>query len=141
MGVGRCVITVIAAAYDSPTSYALAADSHGEVNGLRTPMRKLTRFAGNWLAGGAGATAEILAAFDFLAAVEPRAMENEAAVRATLGRLFVYARAAVPRSAEVPGLDSHSLLVGPLGVYVLGNDGGASPLPSRSRPRRVRSDS
>ena len=65
-------MTVIAAAYDSPTSYALAADSYGEVNGLRIPSQKLRRFAGDWLAGGAGARPGKPPAFRFLGALRAR---------------------------------------------------------------------
>ena len=116
-------MTVIAAVYESPRCYAIGADSEGEVNGLRIPSDKLCEFAVDWCIGGAGAGAEFDSAWAFLRSVEYREMATSADVEAVLRRLFAHVRATVPRSAEYPGTDSHYLLVGPLGLFVLGSFG------------------
>lgn len=119
-------MTIIAAAYDSPTSYALAADSHGLVNGLRIPSAKLARLSHGWRVGHTGSAAEGHAFADALlgSGMEDPAAAVHAAYAAVLAMTHL-------RSRDCVGLDSHFLLVGPDGVWAVGSEGLFSRPPNR----------
>jgi hypothetical protein len=121
-------VTVIAVAYDSPTSYALAADSHSLVNGLRIPSQKGGRI-GVLLIGGAGSGTESKAGIDYL--TRDGAAEAQRDPRAALAAMRLHILATTERGRDCSGLDSHFIAVHPDGVFVLGSDGGISEAPHR----------
>jgi hypothetical protein len=118
-------MTVIACAYDSPTSYALAADTYGQVNGLRIPSLKCIR-VGPYLFGGAGCGHEMIAGFEFLSKTD-----GTMDLRTTLAEMRRYILATTERTKDCVGLDSHYIAVGPGGILVLGSNGGIEEGPSR----------
>jgi len=124
-------VTVIAAAYDSPTSYALGADSHGEQGGVRVPAVKTARLPGGWLCGHTGDAVDKQAVVPVLAGAEPTEFASFPALDALLRRAYSHALGAVPRPPSSYGMDSSFLLVGPLGVVLLSGDGGVMVQPRR----------
>lgn len=121
-------MTIIAAAYDGPDRYALAADSHGVVNGLRIPSVKTWR-AGAVLLGHAGSSAEGKAGGAWLTTTGAERAQVD--LPAALAEMRLHILANTERAKDCPGLDSHYMAVGPSGVWVMGCDGGVSRAPDR----------
>lgn len=122
-------MTIIAAAYDSPTSYAIAADSYSSVNALRIPTPCKVVRAGAVLLGGAGAGSETGAGRAWL--VGEGAELAQADVRAALRAMRLHILATTERVGDHKGLDSHFLCVHPGGVLVMGHDGHITEAPHR----------
>lgn len=118
-------MTIIAAAYNGPTNYALAADSHSVANGLRRACTKTARLSGGWLVGTAGNHVEGVALVDLLRAAN---VIDAPTVRRAFVEVVGYAWM---RAAGISGLDSHMLFVGPAGIWTLGSDGGWTRAPNR----------
>lgn len=121
-------MTIIAAAYDSPTRYALACDSHSMVNGLRIPSVKASG-AGAVLVGAAGAQVESACGRAWLCGPGLDLAQRD--IRGALAAMRVHVLAHTERAKDCPGLDSHFLAVGPEGVFILGSDGGVMKAPDR----------
>lgn len=121
-------MTIIAAAYDGPNSYALAADSHGIFSGIRIPSVKTCR-AGAVLFGHAGSSAEGRAGGGWL--MDGGLEWAQSDLPMALAAMRVHILANTERAKDCPGLDSHYLAVGPSGIWMMGSDGGISRTPNR----------
>jgi len=121
-------MTIIAAAYDSPTSYAIAADSYSVVNGIRIPNAHKVVRAGPVLIGGAGCNHETSAGLAWMAG---RSWTVHRDIRVALAGMRKYILEETERNGDCKGLDSHYIAVGPDGVYLLGSNGGIMQAPSR----------
>lgn len=113
-------MSVVVAVWESPTSYAMYADDHGVVNGLRIPSVKCHR-AGDMMLGHAGSSADGALLAEYVKA-NPEPDDPEHMLRAA----YHYARAGGQRATDIPGIDAHAMLVGPFGVIVFGSDGHAN---------------
>lgn len=119
-------MTIIAAAYDSPTSYAIGADSHAEVNGNKIPRVKVARF-GPLLIGGTGYTRDSLLVNEYLTNCgDPLTGDPSKALRAA----WAYVLTETDRKRDIC-LDSSWLAVNPAGVWVLSGDGSVVAAPRR----------
>lgn len=121
-------MTVVAAAYDSPASYALAADDHSIVNGLRIPRQKAVPIGAVFL-GGAGSMVEIATGVEWLRAVG--SLQAQADLAACLAAMYRHILGTTTRAKDCAFPDSHFVAVGPGGVFVLGSDGGVAKAPDR----------
>jgi ATP-dependent protease HslVU (ClpYQ) peptidase subunit len=121
-------MTIIAAAYDSPTDYAIAADSYSVVNSLRLPSPAKVVRTGDMLIGGAGSGNETATGLAWIAAHVDHANQHPRIALADMRRHILDT---TERVGELKGLDSHYLMVGPGGILVLGSDGHISDMPSR----------
>lgn len=122
-------MTICAAAYDSPTDYAIAADSHGIVNGLRIPSVKTIR-VGALLIGHSGCAHEKKAGYAWLES--SAGLESVAAgPKQALAAMRVHILATTERSPNCVGLDSCFIVASPVGIHVMGSDGGISETPPR----------
>lgn len=119
-------MTIIAAAYDNPENYALAADSYAIVNGLRLPRRKVHR-VGRIFFGSTGLMSDNERAARAIrdGVSEPYAMDTPL----LLG--MIWATLTQDHKDSRPVLETHFLAVGPDGVWLLGTDGGIGRAPDR----------
>ena len=119
-------MTIIAAAYDSPTSYAIAADSHAEVNGNKIPRVKVARF-GSLLIGGTGYTRDAALLNEYLTNCDDPLTGD---LSKTLRAAWAYVLTETDRKRDVC-LDSSWLAVNPAGVWILSGDGLVTTAPRR----------
>lgn len=122
-------MTIIAAAYDDPTTYAIAADSYSQANGLRIPDNEKVKRCGAILVGGAGSGHETTVGLDWLATEGLSLAQTD--LRAALAAMRRHILATTERVGTCVGLDSHYLAVGPKGCMVLGSNGQVGVLPNR----------
>lgn len=121
-------MTVLAAVYESPTSYALAADSEGEVNWLRIPSPK-TRRCGAVLVGYTGNAREGRLGLDWFEAAYAHynaPLPDVVALRAVADHV----RAQTDRKRNEDA-DACWLVVCPAGVFAVGSDGNVTQAPER----------
>lgn len=118
-------MTAIAAAYDGPDSYALAADSYAEVNCLRIPRRKIHQI-GAHLIGGTGLMVES----DRVAAALGALVVTPTTTARTLLEV-AWSTLTANRKDDNPKTETCFVCVGPDGVWILGTDGCIGPAPNR----------
>jgi ATP-dependent protease HslVU (ClpYQ) peptidase subunit len=121
-------MTVLAAVFESPTSYALASDSEGEVNWLRIPSPK-TRRCGAVLVGYTGNAREGRIGLDWFEAAYAfynAPLPDVLALRAVADHV----RAQTDRKRNEDA-DACWLVVCPSGVFAVGSDGNVTQAPER----------
>lgn len=118
-------MTIIAAAYEGPDSYAIGADTMGTVNGLRIPQMKVHRI-GSRLLGATGLMADMQRALDRLNLL---ADADRLSTEQMLKQVWL---ALTTGSTEHrPVVETTFLAVGPDGVWFLETGGGTCRAPDR----------
>ena len=123
-------MTIIAAAYDSPTDYAIATDTHGVVNGIRIPSVKAIR-VGAVLIGHSGASNEKKPGYAWLESAEGLAAIAEKDIPHVLLDMRAHILRTTERQPNCTGLDSCFIVAHPAGITIMGSDGGISNAPPR----------